>query len=261
MNTQINPTINTFSDLLSIVQNNHEWRQQLVTALFPDFDIQKTLEELVETNRLLREDIALVQARLDRVEDDIKVLKEDVKVLKEDVKVLKEDVKVLKEDMHEVKQSIGDLQVSVAQLKGNNYENEIINKVNSIFGRVLRRGRDGRNELSDHLDRAEEMGIITEKEGGDVLDADLLWQGIVKKSRQPIFLIGEASWLAEIHDVERAVARTRIVQKAGLDAVSIVAGQKWSQEALDIANQHNIVRIRNYTVDQVSWLASLPSPN
>ncbi|MEM7538653.1 MAG: hypothetical protein AAF639_41180 [Chloroflexota bacterium] len=220
-----------------------------MTALFPDIDIQKTLETLVETNRLLREDIALIQKRLDRLEDDMAEVKRDIAVLKTDVAELKTDVA-------ELKLGMGDLQSSVAKLKGDNYENQVLNKMDSIFGFVLRRGRKARNEISDHLDEAEESGVISEHESEQVHSSDILWQGISKKTKQPLFLVGETSWLAELHDVERAVKRTQIAQRAGLQAVSMVAGQKWTQEAIEAAQAHNVVRVREFSIDKGSWAAA-----
>ncbi len=61
--------INTFDDLLEIVNTHPEWRRKLVKALFPEIDLPKALQELVESNRLMRVQLGNIAARLVKMEE------------------------------------------------------------------------------------------------------------------------------------------------------------------------------------------------
>ncbi len=119
-------------------------------------------------------------------------------------------------------------------VKGSTYESDIRNKAAAIFGRLIRRGRDGNNDVIDHLYDTE---TITEDEIDQVLSADLIWTGKQRKGDQQIVLVVEVSWLAEANDVTRAYERANIVQKAGMLAIPVVAGKAWTTEALDLAEE------------------------
>lgn len=139
------------------------------------------------------------------------------------------------------------------------YQGEVVGKINSILGRFARRGRDARNEICNSLDNLEDTGTLSTQEYGEVVSADLLWQGVLHKSKEPFYVVGEISWLAELHDVERASQRAQIVQRTGLHAVPLVAGEKWTYEAIEGAKECGVIRVRQLAVEKDSWLPSLES--
>jgi len=173
---------------------------------------------------------------------------------KMDVRMDKMDVR-----LDNLEDSVGDMQDSMATLKGKSYENEVVSKINSVLGRFARRGRDARNEICNSLDNMEDAGTLSTQEYGEVVSADLLWQGVLHKSKEPFYVVGEISWLAELHDVERASQRAQIVQRAGLHAVPLVAGEKWTYEAIEAAKKSGVVRVRQLAVEKDSWLPGLES--
>ena len=61
--------LDTFDDLLTIINTHPEWRRKLVKALFPEIDLPKALQELIESNRLLRAQLGDVDARLARLDE------------------------------------------------------------------------------------------------------------------------------------------------------------------------------------------------
>ena len=140
-------------------------------------------------------------------------------------------------------ETVSDLQDSFDTLNRYAYENLVLTKINSILGPDFRRGRDARDEINDHLDDAEEAGAISVTQNDDVNIAYLLWQGITKQSRKTIYIIGEAPCFTEFHDVQRAIQRAQTVQRAGLRALSLVAGRKWTREAIEVADKYGIVRV------------------
>lgn len=73
----MNFTVREFEDLLTIIEEQPEWRSRLQKALFPDIDIAKALQDLAETAKSLRDLVERVDARLVRVERDVRTLKGD----------------------------------------------------------------------------------------------------------------------------------------------------------------------------------------
>jgi uncharacterized coiled-coil DUF342 family protein len=309
-------TINTFSDLLRLLEEHPDWRRQLVKILFPDVDLPKALQELAEAQQrmnLALERLTVTQERLvtdvaglktdsaglktdtAEVKTDVAGLKTDVSELKTDMAEVKIDVAGLKTDMAEVKTDVAGLKMDMAEvkidvaglktdmaevkidvaglktdstglktdmrevkhtlgdLKGKYHEQTYHFKAVSIFGRYLRRGRNMTNEVADQLQEAATAGQISTQEFDQVLAADLLWGGQLRQQEGAVILVIEASWLAEISDVERAVARANILRKIGLQALPVVAGQAWTEEAVTAARAQGVVMTTDGQIDEASW--------
>jgi len=225
-------TIKTFTDLLRIVETHPQWRRKLVEALFPEIDVSEAFRQLAESQQRLTALIERMDARTSRVESDVTGLKMDVAGLKVDVGRLRTDVGGLKGITHEL-----------------NYRDKAV----SIFGRYLKRGHNATHEVADRLQAAVEAGDISEQEFGQVLAADLLWGGQAREAEGEVILVVEASWMAEVSDVERAAARAGILRKIGLVALPVVAGREWTPEALEAARQAKAVVTTDDSVDAESW--------
>ena len=225
-------TIKTFTDLLRIVETHPQWRRKLVEALFPEIDVSEAFRQLAESQQRLTALIERMDARTSRVESDVTGLKTDVAGLKVDVGRLRTDVGGLKGITHEL-----------------NYRDKAV----SIFGRYLKRGHNATHEVADRLQAAVEAGDISEQEFGQVLAADLLWGGQAREAEGEVILVVEASWMAEVSDVERAAARAGILRKIGLVALPVVAGREWTPEALEAARQAKAVVTTDGSVDAESW--------
>jgi hypothetical protein len=224
-------TIRTFTDLLHIVETHPKWRRKLVEALFPEIDVSEAFRQLAESQQRLTALIERMDARTSRVESDVTGLKVDV----------------------------GRLRTDVGGLKGITHELNYRDKAVSIFGRYLKRGHNATHEVADRLQAAVEAGDISEREFGQVLAADLLWGGQAREAEGEVILVVEASWMAEVSDVERAAARAGILRKIGLVALPVVAGREWTPEALEAARQAKAVITTDGSVDAESWRSGLAS--
>ena len=156
-------------------------------------------------------------------------------------------------------------------LKDSTFEQKYRDKAASIFGWYVKRGRDLTNEIADRMQDAEAAGQISEQEFIQVLAADLLWGGQLRKPALSIaagadgetqkagqvVLVVESSWLAEVTDVERAVARATVLRKIGLMALPVVAGREWTQEAIAAAHEQGAVTASDGRVDKASWQNAL----
>ncbi|MEZ4730852.1 MAG: hypothetical protein R3E79_27330 [Caldilineaceae bacterium] len=224
--------IDTFDDLLTIINNHPEWRRKLVKALFPEVDLPKALQELIESNRLLRVQVGDVDARLMRMEE-------------------RQDR--MDHRLDRIETAVVRLDRSVAELKGDTYESNFVRKADAIFGLFVRRGHDGRQEIANQLEMAEADQKVSDHEFTQVMAADLLWNGRSKQLSENISLVVEVSWLAEPHDLERAINRAAILRKIGLRAFPVVAAKEWADEVRSAALQRKIAIVHDYTADKVSW--------
>jgi hypothetical protein len=215
---------------------------------------------------VLKEDVSVLKKDVSGLKEDMVVVKGDVSGLKEDMVVVKGNVSGLKEDMVVVKGDVSGLKEDhisikrdVAQLKGDSFERIYHLKADAIFGRYLRNGQNVTNLVADRLQEALEQGQISETDFDQVLAADLLWGGRSRQTQEELVLVVEASWLAEVNDVERASNRAAILRKIGLPALLIVAGREWSAEAADLAQSRKVVVTSNGRIDVDSWQQALES--
>ena len=85
------------------------------------------------------------------------------------------------------------------------------------------------------MEKAEAEGSILPKDSDELLQADLLLMGEVRKgkfARQSILLVCELSATVAREDVERAIKRAQIACQAGFWAVPLVSGSRRSSQAL-----------------------------
>ena len=232
-------TVREFSDLLSILNDQPEWRRRLQRALYPDFDPEAGFRDLAEAIKQL----TAMQSRFDR---DLTGIKQDTSVLKQDVSVLKQDVTIIKNDMKVLKRDNRDF-------KGHMLEQSYRNAATGLFGVVIRKGHDAKPEVTDPLYDAQKAGVITQQERQQVLAADLIWGGDELESRRPVLLVMEASWLVEENDIERAVQRSMLLQRIGLPAVPVVGGKEWTENATQAAHDQGVVVVSDHQLEDASW--------
>jgi hypothetical protein len=211
-------TVHEFQDLITIINQQPEWRDRLRKALFPDIDIAKALQDLAETARDLRAIVERIDTRLIKVERDVDILKKDTRTL-----------------------------------KGDSLERKYRDGAAGLFGLFLKNGHDVTNEIADRLYAAVEVGTISETDLTQVLSADLLWGGESRQTKEKLVLVMEASWLVEDHDITRSVQRREILRSIGLNAVAVVGGKEWDDSALKRAEGLHVVTTTNGRIDRQSW--------
>ena len=270
--------INTFDDLLEIVNTHPEWRRKLVKALFPEIDLPKALQELVESNRLMRTQLGNIDARLGRIEEwqghtDTRLAHIEEWQGRADERFNRIDARFdgidkrfdgmdarfdgmdARFERMEVRQNY--MERDLADLKGYNYESSFKSKADAIFGLLLRRGHDVRQEILSQLESAGDAGQITESDYEQVLVADLLWNGRSKATSDNLFLVIEISWFAEQSDIDRAINRAAVLRKLGLQAIPVVAAKVWSEPLVAEALTHHTVIVDEFKVNKDSWQAAL----
>ena len=244
-------TVNDFRDLLHLIEVHPEWRLQLKRALFPDLDLEKSLQEMQAA-------IARLAIGQDALRSDVGGLKQAVTGLKQDVEILKQDVTVLKQDVGILKQDVRELKKDMRDLKGRSQEDFYRQRIGSIFSQYLRKGADASDWIGDLLHDKVSEKIVTAAEVKQVMAADLLWLAETRDTRRKIVLVLEASWLAEESDVDRATKRAEILRRAGIDAFALVGGHEWQESTKAKAWQAKVITTSNGRLDDESWLNVVP---
>lgn len=234
--------IETFDDLVHIIETHPEWRRRLKRALF-DIDIEAALTQLEKA-------IAELVATQRQQAVEIKEISAQIKQLVEIQRRQADDIQVLKTDVSQIK-------TDVSSLKGKAYEQEYRAKASGIFGRFIRRGRDRTDDIADKLHEAVAADQISEAELTQVLAADLLWGGKSRLDEAELIVVLEASWRAEVNDVERAHRRAGILRRVGFQAVAVVAGTEWDGQALSQAQALGVAVASNGQVNADSWRSAL----
>ncbi len=260
----MNLMINNVHDLIHILKVHPEWRQQVKQALFPGVDLEKALKELAEAQQRTEEGMLRLEAAQARNEELIRLLidaqfKAEKRLSKVENRLDKIESRLGKVEKNQevFKGHFEEIKHNQRDLKGKVYESELTNKADAIFGYYLRRGRSVRNEVGDHLEEPEENGQVSEQESKQVFALDLLWGGKLKSSKQQVILAVEVSWLAEKHDVERAITRAGILRRIGLQALPVVAGVNWVDGLKEEALQQGVVMVNDKLLDSASWDAAL----
>ena len=237
-------TVSDFQDLLDILQSNRAWRDDLRRILLDEeiARVWKGIEEMRESMRELIELHKQNEKRFARIESDISVIKSDVTVLKTDVAVLKTDVAVLKTDVAELKGDMTNVKTSVASLKGDNLERAFRERPFVYLSRFALRLRNVDDAaFAILIEDAIEQGRITEAEAEELKLLDAVAKGKSKQDGRTIYFALEVSYVADMHDLERAQRRAALLAKAtGEPAQAVVAGNTILSEVRQVAEQRGV---------------------
>ncbi len=209
--------VRSFYDIVEALREHPEWLEEIRRMVLTDelLNLPRKFDKFVENEfKPLARRLDRLEQKFDNfVENEFKPLARRVDRLEQDMKVLKQDVAVLKQDVKVLKQDVG-------ELKGDSFERKIKEKIASYLGRFLRRIRPIDNtRLADLLDEAVDGGVISEEDKDQVLCADGVVKGKSRKDASEAWILFEISTVVDGHDVERAVERAEILQKAVKGAV------------------------------------------
>ena len=218
------------------------------------------LMDLIPTVEKLEQDVSELKEGQARLEQDVSELKEGQARLEQDVSELKEGQARLEQDVSELKEGQARLEErqdrleagqarlergqqrmggELSKLSGSQYQRH----VTEIGKRLLRREMGVQDPRILHADlafgermaerigdEAEAEGRITAAENDDLLRSDAILGG-VDEAGQPVQVLLEVSLTVQQHDIERAEARARILEKAnGIRTLAAVVGENIPEE-------------------------------
>jgi hypothetical protein len=120
---------------------------------------------------------------------------------------------------------VGRLQDDVGELKGSDLERRYRERPFAYFHRLIRQAHTlSGDELNTILDRAVAAQYLTEEDVDEIVWAAAIVRGRRREDGQEVFLVVETSWGVGPYDVQRADRRAKLLAKAGLTTLPVVAG-------------------------------------
>ena len=244
-------TVNDYQDLVQLLRQRPEWQTELRHLLLDDdfLALPRIVGELGEANRE-------ANVRLTRLEQSVQELVEAQRAADARLTRLEQTVQELVEAQRQTEFQIKELakaqrytEKKVAKLEGLALERKYIDKLYSYVGRWM---QGLRVVLPGAMDGATERQLrenLTDQELDEVFRLDILARGKIYKptalADQEVWLCFEVSVTVDRDDVKRARRRAGLVQKAGLRAVPIVAGEDLTEGADEAIQAAPIVTLQN----------------
>ena len=195
---------------------------------------------------LLTDEFLLLPTKVDRLMEDVSELKEGQARLEGDVSELKEGQARLEERQDRLEAGQARLEQGQQRMGGelsNLSGSQFQRHVTEIGRRLVRRNMGfpnvrllhadmafGQRMADDIAEEAENAGRITQDEGDDLVMADIIFIAD-DEAGQPVQVLLEVSLTVQLHDIERAEARARILEKAnGIRTLAGVVGESIPEE-------------------------------
>ena len=106
-------------------------------------------------------------------------------------------------------------------------------------------------EVNEMAADAYDNSTITREEHDQIILADVIYRGVKASDRTACYAVLEVSYVVDINDVRRAIARADILSRiTGMDAVSVVAGDRITEGARTAAETHGDIS----SVDDVIYI-------
>jgi hypothetical protein len=150
----------------------------------------------------------------------------------------------LAEFRNEIKEDLASLQDS-RFLKGLCLEMRVLDNVSSFFSEHLLDAKVvGQEEIKQSLSVAMGKGVISKEEMEELCRLDLIVEGGLPSTKEPVLLAVEVSCMIDRNDVERAVRRAEILKRAmGRNVFPAVVGHRISKRAKKLATKTGCLKI------------------
>jgi len=211
-------TVQDFHDLVALLTQHPEWQAELRRLVLT--------EELLALPQIVR-DLAEAQQRTEQ-----------------QIAQLIQQVTQLTEAQRRTERQIVRLQDDVGELKGIVLEERYRNHAFAYFSRLVRRIYTlMEDELVALLEEAVARGALSEDGMDEIARADVVVRGQRRESPGEIYLVVEVSWGVGLGDVERAVRRAALLSQTGLQTMPVVAGERITDEAAELARAMRVWQV------------------
>jgi hypothetical protein len=227
-------TVQDFHDLVALLTQHPEWQAELRRLVLT--------EELLALPQIVRD---LVEAQ-QRTEQQVAQLISQVAQLVEAQQRTERQIAQLVEAQRRAERQIVRLQDDVGELKGIVLEQRYRNRAFAYFARLVRRMHTVTDdELVALLEEAVARGVLSEDGMDEIGRADVVVRGQRRESQSPdeVYLVVEVSWGVGTGDVERAVRRAALLGQTGLHTMPVVAGERITDEAAELARAMRVWQV------------------
>jgi hypothetical protein len=237
--------VEEFQDLIRLLQERPEWRAELRRLVLTD--------ELLTLPELVRELVQAQQrteARVGRLEESVESLRAETERRFQELATAQLTLSRRVDDLREAVQTLADrtytLTTDVGELKGSDLERRYRERPFAYFQRLIRHAHTlSGDELNAMLDRAVTAGQLTEEDVDEIVWADAIVRGRRREDDQEVYLVVEASWGVGPYDVQRADKRAKLLAKAGLTTLPVVAGMWVTPDGEVAARATKVWRVTN----------------
>jgi hypothetical protein len=156
---------------------------------------------------------------------------------------------VLEKGVQEVKKKADaiekKLDKDVWPLKGMWLEMKVKDNILSFFSEYLLDAKAvDQGEINKALSLAMKKGIISKEERADVLRLDLIIEGTLLSTEEPVLLAVEVSYTIDDFDVQRAINRAKILEKVmGRKVLPAVVGYKITKKAQSLIEKEGGLKV------------------
>lgn len=206
-------SVQDFHDLVRLIEQHPEWRVELRRLVLTEelLSLPALVRELVDVQRTTERHLAELARAQARTDETLQALMRRVERVDDDL----------------------------AELRSDYLERRYRERPGAYFGRIVRRAYTlSDREFGDLVDAAEDEGRLTLDEVVDLLPADLIVRGRRRDSTDEVYLLVEASLAIGAGDVERAIRRAALLQRAlgpAQTVLPVVAGVQATREARSLA--------------------------
>ncbi|MBX2998179.1 MAG: hypothetical protein KF893_06665 [Caldilineaceae bacterium] len=229
-------TVEDFHDLLKLLHERPEWRDELRRVLFPDFaEMIASIERLSTSVNALESQVSAfigqINTRMDRVEENLGRLNTRMDRVEG--------------NLDQISTHMDRVEGDVGTLKGWQLEELYRRRASAYFSRIARRVIvPSAQELTNLLEDAVTDGQLSRIEFDEIIQADLIARG-VDGENTPIYLLAEISWGIGTSDVARAARRASLLAKLGAKVIPIAAGKWITAEAREGAAVEGVWLVTN----------------
>jgi hypothetical protein len=207
--------ISNFADLMQALMENPEWLEELRRMILA--------QELLELPKKFENFRHRVEERFDTLEKEVQEVKKKADAIKRK------------------------LDKDVLPLKGMWLEMKVKDNILSFFSEYLLDAKTiDQEKINKYLSLAMKKGIISKEERVDVLRLDLIIEGTLLNTGEPVLVAVEVSYTIDDFDVQRAINRAKILEKA-MDkrVLPAVVGYKITKKAQNLMEKEGVLKVKN----------------
>jgi hypothetical protein len=231
-------TVEEFQDLIRLLQERPEWRADLRRLVLSDelLALPELVRELVQAQQRTEVRVGRLEEAQQRTEARVGQLAESLENLRAETERRFQELATAQltltrgiDDLREAVHTLGDqtyiLMTDIGELKGSDLERRFRERPFAYFQRLIRQAHTlSGDELNAMLDRAVTAGQLTEEDLDEIVWADAVVRGRRREDDQEVFLVVKASWGVGPYDVQQAERRAKLLAKAGVITLPVVAG-------------------------------------
>jgi len=216
--------ISNFADLMQALKENPEWLEELRRMILT--------QELWELPKKFENFRDRVEERFDAIEKKFENFRHRAE----------ERFDAIEKGVQEVKKK---LDKDVWPLKGMWLEMKVADNILSFFSEYLSDAKAiDQEKINKALSLAMKEEIISKEERADVLRLDLIIEGTLLNTEEPVLIAVEVSYTIDDFDVQRAINRAKILEKVtGRKVLPAVVGYKITKKAQNLIEKEEVLKV------------------